>query len=193
MKHHLVLMSKAPRMGRVKTRLAKVIGFVRAWNFHRRNLFQTAHRLNRPGWTCSISVSPDSSRFQPRQWPKYWSLIAQGSGDLGARMLKPLHDLPHGPVVIIGSDIPNIQPSTIQAAFTALNNHDFVFGPAPDGGFWLVGARRLPKVVDPFQNVRWSTEHALKDTLANLPKGAKVAFVKEMKDVDEASDLKVFF
>ena len=104
-------------------------------------------------------------------------------------MLKPWLNLPSGPVVIIGSDIPNIQPSTIQTAFKALSDHDFVFGPTPDGGFWLVGARRLPTVFDPFQDVRWSSEHALKDTIANLPSDCKVAFVKEMQDVDEASDL----
>jgi len=187
---HLVLMSKAPRIGRVKTRLAKDIGFVNAWTFHRRNLFDTAQRLNRPGWTCWLSASPDSSPINTRQWPKFWNLIAQGAGDLGERLLRPWNQLPPGPVVIIGSDIPHIQPQDIQDAFKALNSNDFVFGPCPDGGYWLVGARRLPTVFDPFQGVRWSTQHALKDTLANLPKGTKVGFVRELSDIDEAQDLK---
>ncbi|MBL4747683.1 MAG: TIGR04282 family arsenosugar biosynthesis glycosyltransferase [Magnetovibrio sp.] len=202
---HLVLMSKAPRIGRVKTRLAREIGFVKAWNFHRRNLFATAHNLNRPGWTCWLSVSPDQARLQPRQWPKFWHLIAQGGGDLGQRMLRQWQHLPPGPVVMIGSDIPNIQAQDIQAAFKTLQHNDFVFGPCPDGGYWLVGAKRRPTVFDPFQGVRWSSEHALADTIANLAKGSSkgsskgrskgssVGFVKELSDVDEAKDLKMLF
>lgn len=190
---HLVLMSKASRMGRVKTRLAKEIGTVKAWNFHRRNLFSTAQRLKHVCWTSWLCVSPDQACGHSGGWPKFWNRIPQGSGDLGQRMLKPLRSLPPGPVVIIGSDIPHIQAQDIRAAFDALKHNDFVFGPCPDGGYWLVGARRLPKVTDPFQGVRWSTEFALKDTLANLPKGTKVAMIKELSDVDEAADLKMLF
>jgi len=186
---HLVLMGKAPRIGRVKTRLARGIGLVAAWNFYRRTLFSTAQKLKGPGWTCWLATSPDLSRFTPRQWPKLWTLIAQGGGDLGHRMLKPWHDLPPGPVVVIGADIPHIQPQVIAAAFKVLRYNDFVFGPSTDGGYWLVGAKRTPRVVDLFEGVRWSTEHALSDTLANLPKGCTVGFVKTLSDVDEASDL----
>ncbi|MBL4692047.1 MAG: TIGR04282 family arsenosugar biosynthesis glycosyltransferase [Magnetovibrio sp.] len=186
---HLVLMSKASRIGRVKTRLAKDIGFVKAWNFHRLNLFSTALRLNQPGWVSHLCVSPDNACQAPRQWPKFWNRIPQGGGNLGDRMLKPWKTLSPGPVVIIGSDIPNIQPQDITDAFKALANNDFVFGPCPDGGFWLIGAKRRPTVTDPFQGVRWSTEHALKDTLENLPKGTKIAFIKELSDVDTGADL----
>jgi hypothetical protein len=186
-------MSKAPRIGRVKSRLAKDIGWVAAWNFHRRNLFATAHKLNHPKWSCWLAASPDQSCFDVRQWPKLWTLIAQGGGDLGQRMLKPLRDLPPGPVVIVGSDIPGITPTDISAAFDVLKHNDFVFGPSTDGGFWLVGAKRTPRLINPFQGVRWSTEHALGDTLSNLPKGCKVGFVKTLRDVDEASDLKMLF
>ena len=92
--------------------------------------------------------------------------------------------LPPGPVVLIGSDIPGIQPKMIARAFKLLGNHDAVFGPAPDGGYWLVGLRRRPHFSDPFDGVRWSTDQALADSRANLA-GLRIALIDELEDVDD--------
>jgi len=189
MSRHLVLMAKAPRMGAVKTRLAADVGLVKAWTFQRRCLFDTARKLHDPRWRCWLSVTPDRAALQTRLWPKGWVAIPQGGGDLGQRMLSPLLALPPGPVVIVGADIPGVTAAHIAAAFEALGENDFVFGPATDGGYWLVGAKRHPRLVDPFFDVRWSSKHALGDTLANLPDGARVGFVKTLADVDNAKDL----
>jgi glycosyltransferase A (GT-A) superfamily protein (DUF2064 family) len=62
-----------------------------------------------------------------------------------------------------------------------------VFGRALDGGYWLVGMRRRPRVLQAFANVRWSSEHALLDTLAHL-RHVAVAFVATLPDVDDAKD-----
>lgn len=187
MKGHLVLMAKAPRMGTVKTRLAATIGQVKAWAFHRRCLAATAQKLKDPRWTCWLVVAPDTAAAHLNI--NGWTTRPQGGGDLGARMLRPMQILPPGPVVVIGSDIPGIRPRHIHAAFKTLGNHDWVFGPAQDGGYWLVGANRRPALVDPFQGVRWSSEHALADTIKNLPKGKRIAFVETLSDVDEVKDL----
>lgn len=189
MKQHLVLMAKAPRIGTVKTRLALSIGLVKAWAFYRQSLSHTARKLKDPRWLCWLSVTPDKTVRQSRLWPKGWMVIPQGRGDLGERMLAPILALPPGAVVIVGSDIPEVSANHIAAAFKALGEHDFVFGPATDGGYWLVGAKRRPRVFDPFWDVRWSTEHALADTLAKLPEGASVGFVETLSDVDDAEDL----
>ena len=93
-----------------------------------------------------------------------------------------------GPVVIIGTDIPGITPAHISAAFRVLGRADCVFGRATDGGYWLVGARRLPRTPQPFANVRWSSEPALADTLANLT-GQSIGFVATLSDVDDAATL----
>ncbi len=92
--------------------------------------------------------------------------------------------MPPGPVVIIGSDIPDIAASDIAAAFRALGSKSAVFGPARDGGYWLVGLRRRPRFIDPFANVRWSSEHALADTLANLA-DKEVAMLRTLSDIDD--------
>jgi uncharacterized protein len=92
-----------------------------------------------------------------------------------------------GPVVIIGTDVPGIRTAHIRQAFRLLGRHDAVFGPATDGGYWLVGLRRRPRVPRAFAAVRWSSPHALADTLANLS-GRSVARVAILSDVDTADD-----
>jgi glycosyltransferase A (GT-A) superfamily protein (DUF2064 family) len=90
--------------------------------------------------------------------------------------------------VIVGSDIPDIEVDDIVAAFRALGNNDLVFGPAADGGYWLVGARRRPVVPrNLFTRVRWSSKHALADTLANVPATCRVAMLDEHSDIDDGA------
>lgn len=101
-----------------------------------------------------------------------------------------LRGMPPGPVCIIGADIPGVTPAHIAQAFNALGRNDAVFGPAMDGGYWLVGlkrARGIPATL--FEGVRWSTSDALSDTINTLP-GARIALVERLHDVDTAKDLK---
>ena len=89
--------------------------------------------------------------------------------------------------VLVGSDIPGLGPADIAAAFHALGRADAVFGPAEDGGYWLVGlGPRRPE--RPFAAVRWSTRHALADTLANF-RGRRLALLRRLRDGDTAADL----
>lgn len=100
-----------------------------------------------------------------------------------------LRDNTIGPTLIIGADIPAITKAHIWRAFRALGAHDAVIGPAPDGGYWLIGMKGLrPPPPRLFEGVRWSTPHALSDTLATLP-GLRIAMVDTLADVDEAADL----
>ncbi len=188
---HLVLFARRPQLGAVKRRLAADIGAVAAHRFYRNTLRDVAWRLGRDRrWGTWLAVTPDSAADTPGLWqvPPGTAIIGQGSGDLGARMARPLRELPPGPVVIVGSDIPDIEVADIAAAFDSLGDHDLVFGPAADGGYWLVGARRRPVVPrNLFARVRWSSEHALADTLANVPATSRVAMLDERSDVDDGA------
>jgi uncharacterized protein len=185
---HLVIMAKRPLMGRAKRRLARDIGAVAALRFYRNCLFHTVLRLAQDRrWCVSLAVDPDCS-IGESFWPKRVALLAQGRGDLGVRMQRLFAPLPPGPVVVIGSDIPAVRAAHIAEAFKRLGSADAVFGRAPDGGFWLVGLRRVPKKLALFGGVRWSSPHALADTLANLD-GRRVAFAATLPDVDTKSDL----
>jgi hypothetical protein len=78
-----------------------------------------------------------------------------------------------------------LAPHHIADAFSLLGGHDLVFGPAGDGGFWLVGARRSPRLPPLFGPVRWSGPHALADALGNLPRRVSVGVAAHLEDVDD--------
>lgn len=174
-------------MGRVKTRLAADIGPVRATAFYRQTTERLIRRLgNDPRWRLVLAVSPD--RSDTRHWPRGLPLLAQGRGDLGARMNRVFAALPPGPAVIIGSDVPGIAPDHIAAAFRALGRADVAFGPAADGGYWLAGSARRRPAPGLFTGVRWSTRHALADTLNSVRPGLGVALLQTLRDIDTGAD-----
>ena len=187
----LVVMVKAPLAGRVKSRLAREVGAGEAVRFYRTATAALLRRLGAdPRWHTSLAVTPDGAAGMPF-WPATLARFGQGGGDLGMRMQRVLDRAGPGPVVIIGSDIPAIRSSHIAAAFAALGPADVVFGPATDGGYWLVGAKRLPRVPQLFDTVRWSSPDTLADTLGNIA-GLKVAFVERLSDVDDGKDYRAW-
>lgn len=189
MQRTLIVMVKEPRPGRVKTRLGKGIGMVPAAWWFRHQVASLLHRIEDPRWQTVLAVSPDREGRNSRVWPWHLKRVPQGNGNLGDRMGRQFRNAPRGPVCIIGADIPGITRVHIGQAFRSLGNHDAVFGPAPDGGYWLIGLQRT-RAIPPslFQNVRWSTEHALSDTLATLP-DYRAAFIDTLQDVDTVADL----
>ena len=186
MRPRLVIMLKQPVAGRVKTRLGREIGMTGAAWWFRHQSTRLIRRMQDPRWQTWLAVAPDSA-LHARCWPAQLPRMAQGQGELGARMLRILRSS-NGPVVLVGGDIPGIEKPHIAHAFRQLGRHDLVFGPATDGGFWLVGARRQPPCAL-FENVRWSHSSTLQKTLANT-QGVCVGYVATLDDVDTASDLK---
>jgi rSAM/selenodomain-associated transferase 1 len=188
MRRTLVLFVRAPVLGRGKRRLAREIGDVAAVRFERQMLALLLRRLapNRR-WRLRIAATPDRAlRLSARRPPARIERVGQGAGDLGARMSRAIAGCPPGLVVLVGADIPALRACHIAAAFALLGARDLVFGPAEDGGFWLVGARRRQHLRSLFAAVRWSTRDALADVLANLPDHLAVGFVERLADVDDA-------
>lgn len=182
-------MVKDPVMGRVKTRLAREIGAVAATSFYRAAARAVVGRLSGDTrWQTLLAVAPDTAVASPF-WPSHVTRHGQGQGDLGQRMQAIMQWAGPGPIVIVGTDIPAIRPSHIAAAFRALGSHDAVLGPAPDGGYWLVGLARSPRVLTPFGTVRWSSADTLADTRANLA-GHAIACIAELNDIDDAASFR---
>lgn len=183
-------MLKEPRAGRVKTRLGREIGMTTAaWWFRHQTGKLIRELRSDPRWQLRLSVSPAPHALSSCAWPAGIPRDPQVSGDLGVRMRHVLKITPIGPVVLIGGDIPGITPAIIRDAFDKLGHNDCVFGPAEDGGFWLVGMRRLrPLPAGLFDGVRWSCADTLTDTLGTLG-NARVGFAATLRDVDTASDL----
>lgn len=185
----LVIMVKQPVAGNVKTRLGRDIGSCGAAAFYRHTLSNVVKRMACDRrWLTLLSVSPASAIEAP-VWPLGVPRMPQCAGDIGVRMQAIFNRVPPGPVVIIGTDIPGAAPAHIAEAFHMLGRNDMVFGPATDGGFWLVGMRRSPRIIAAFAGaIRWSAPETLDDCLAGLSH-LGVATAATLRDVDSAVDL----
>ena len=180
MRRHLVLFLRAPVLGTGKRRLAAEIGDVAALRFQRLMLARLMRRLGRDRrWRLRVALTPDRARL-----PGIVT-VKQGHGDLGIRMQRALSACPPGQKVLVGADILELSAAHIADAFRLLAHHDVVIGPAGDGGYWLVGARHPRQLPTLFEAVRWSTPHALADTLGRLPRRFSVGFAERLEDVDD--------
>ncbi|MEE2694364.1 MAG: TIGR04282 family arsenosugar biosynthesis glycosyltransferase [Pseudomonadota bacterium] len=191
LQRHLFIFTKIPLLGTSKTRLATDIGQAKALRFSR-NLTQKLYRLLSADrrWCCHLALTPDALANTTRVWPQDGERVLQGPGGLGKRMEKIAREKKVGPLIIVGGDIPGINKQHIQSAFKALGNHNFVIGPAADGGFWLIGMKRRPINSIPFNNIQWSTSDTLRQTLNNIKDGMKVKFLEELEDVDDGPSWK---
>jgi len=198
--NHVILFARAPVYGAVKQRLARDIGKQAALDFYRDTLSSLMQRLQHGPWQLHVSVAASGDEKDPL----FQSIptTPQPEGDLGFRMYSVLERFNGSNRIIIGSDIPAIESSHLQNAFDALRCHDMVFGPATDGGFWLVGCanslnlnsstRSVNTHTAFMKNVRWSSSNALTDTLATVPAGLQVGKVATLSDVDDGEAYQKF-
>jgi rSAM/selenodomain-associated transferase 1 len=181
----LLIFARAPHLGAAKRRLARDIGAVEAQRFYISTMMTMVRRLSRDRrWRTVLAVTGGATR-----WPEGIARIYQAGGSLGRRMDQAIRGMPPGPVVLVGTDIPDLASRHIAGAFSALGDHDAVFGPATDGGYWLVGLRRRPFQPRLDGLVRWSSKHALTDTMALFDRRVRVAMVETLADIDDGADL----
>ncbi|MCW8306757.1 TIGR04282 family arsenosugar biosynthesis glycosyltransferase [Acidiphilium sp. PA] len=157
----IVLFTRIPRLGVGKRRLAATRGERAALRLARAMLDRTM-RVLRSMRTIErvIAVEPAHHARLPARG---FTIVGQSRGDLGARMQALFRHYQRRPVLIIGSDIPTLTADDLRTACRRLRGADAVFGPATDGGYWLIGlAGKRPDPI--FPDVRWSTPHALADT-----------------------------
>jgi len=186
----VVIFARAPRLGVGKKRLASDVGRAAAHRFYRNNLMRLIAELADGPWRLAVAVTDPAETEAPvfAGLPTSW----QGEGDLGARMARVLRwggKAPAGPLVVVGSDIPDLGRGAVEAAFAALRRNDAVFGPSRDGGYYLVGASGRTQLPRGFMDgVRWSGPHALSDTVATLRDDWRVGMLDPLDDVDDGPD-----
>jgi rSAM/selenodomain-associated transferase 1 len=182
MRDTVVVFARAPRLGTVKRRLARDIGDRAALRFHTATLIALLRALKAcRRFDVVLALTPDRARIH---LPIRVHRIGQGHGDLGYRMSRALRR--YRRVALMGCDIPQANASDVRAAFRRLGTADAVFGPASDGGYWLI-ALGPSRPADLFGASRWSTEHALADTLKQFHHH-RVGFIRRLPDVDTAAD-----
>ncbi len=185
MKPTLFIFAKAPRLGKVKTRLAADIGHVHAVRIYKAMTAKILREMCDPRWDTVLYVTPDSyvGASFGGLWPGDMLRFTQNGGGLSERSARLFTGQSTGkcPVITIGTDIPTMKRSDIAAGFKALKHNDAVIGPAKDGGFYLIG---LNAPADPtlFNGIRWSHKDTRKDMCAAID--GRVALLRELEDVD---------
>lgn len=192
----LCIFARAPEHGKVKTRLARALGADVALHAHRvlveRCLRQLAgiDDMQVQLWVAGERDNPGVAAWAA-DWklPVYW----QQGASLGARMAHAIETmLAVAPLaIVVGSDVPGLDAAYVASAVAALKDHDAVLGPADDGGYVLIGARR--PVPELFVDVPWGSANVTKATLEHAGQsGLQVALLEELWDVDTQADWQRF-
>jgi uncharacterized protein len=194
----LILFTRYPMPGQAKTRLIPVLGEQGAAALQRRLTLRAIRLAESVKATCGAEFEicfdgADAPVMQGWLGDRF-KFCPQGQGDLGQRMASAFEESFHGgsdATVLIGADCPELTAEIVGDAFDALRKAPVVFGPALDGGYYLVGLRRL--VRDLFRGPSWGREKVLADSLQILKKaGLEAALLKPLADIDRPEDLAIW-
>jgi hypothetical protein len=188
----VIVFTRLPAPGQVKTRLIPAIGPLRSAHLQRAMTERLLRRLTPmvDEHTALEVRAPDRLREIGRWLGPAGRLRAQGEGDLGTRMQRALHAaLREGcsHAVLVGTDVPGITAGLVGEGLRALGDSDVVLGPVTDGGYWLIG---LSTAAEVFSGVEWSTPRVFEQTLESARRqGLRVHTLPALADVDEPDDL----
>jgi len=188
-KNLLLIFTRNPELGKCKTRLATKVGDQNALDIYK---FLLAHTVKiTEGLNVEKQVHYSVAIRENDNWNNsiFDKKLQQGN-DLGERMHNAftqgfLDGFKN--IIIIGSDMYDICQTALENAFAQLEKHDFVLGPATDGGYYLLGMRKPNTMV--FQNKEWGTNSVLEQTLIDL-KNEKIKLLEAKNDVDYYEDIK---
>lgn len=186
----ILIFTKNPELGKVKTRLAKTIGNEKALDIYKKLLNHTQQIVATLKVDKYLFYSDKIANNDQWSEDEYYKKLQSGK-DLGERMENAFQELLHlgyDAVCIIGSDCYELNTSIIEEAFSRLKSNDFVIGPTYDGGYYLLGMRKFTKSI--FQNKTWSTESVYNDTIFDF-KELKASYynLQKLSDIDEEKDL----
>ncbi len=185
----LLIFIRNPRLGQVKTRLARTVGDTEALRIYHLLLHKTrtaALDANVERWLLYSDFADPND-----EWPEPdFQKMVQQPGDLGERMEQAFRAAFQAGAeqgVIIGSDCPDLTGAILEDAFMALNATDFVLGPVPDGGYYLLGMRTLEPAL--FRDIAWSTSTVRHTTLERIAAAGKnCTLLPLLTDIDTEED-----
>ena len=191
----LLVFSRYPRAGEVKTRLVPVLGRRGAAELHRRLAAAAIDSAQSAARSADLELeihATGGSDAELRAWlgPEL-SYHQQSEGDLGARLAgacAAAFASGATAVVVMGSDCPQLSSAIITEAFAKLAECDLVLGPARDGGYYLIGLRRSRLQL--FAGIDWGTDLVLEQTLTAARRlGLDTQQLVVLDDVDRPADL----
>lgn len=187
----LLVFTRYPEPGRVKTRLIPALGAAGAERLHRQ---MAEHTIKKLGCFACIEVCFDGGgEKEMREWlGGGLSYTPQGKGDLGRRLLFAFSRAfreGEDKVVAVGTDCPALEACHVEKAFGILDRFDLVLGPAEDGGYYLIGMNRLLREL--FEDIHWGTGRVFMETIYKAYlSGLKTGLLERLADVDRPEDLK---
>ncbi|MEM9945753.1 MAG: TIGR04282 family arsenosugar biosynthesis glycosyltransferase [Cyanobacteria bacterium P01_D01_bin.36] len=191
----LFIFTRFPVPGRTKTRLIPLLGPAGAAQLQKQ---MTEHLLTQfhtiPNLSLQVHYTGGTLHQMYRWLGNNTTLIQQGSGDLGQRLTQALHQgfvsgLRH--ILIVGSDCPSLTQTHITEALLKLQTHDLVIGPATDGGYYLIGLKRLHSIL--FKDILWGSDRVLTQTQSIAHQHhLSTALLPPLSDIDRPEDLPIW-
>ncbi len=183
----VIVFVKNIKLGKVKTRLAKTIGNQCAFDVYSKLVEVTEIAIKNIAVDKHIYFS-DAVIYT--KWKDDFKTVQQGR-DLGERMKNAFIDgfkAGYNRIVLIGSDLPDIKSEHLKTGLQALDENDVVFGPAEDGGYYLIGLSKMHDFI--FENKPWSESYLLEKTIHELKeKHVKFSTLVTLNDIDTFEDL----
>ena len=188
-KNLIIVFTRNPELGKVKTRLAKTVGASSALDIYTFLLEHTEIIIR--NITSDKAVYYSEKIREGDLWDNniYLKYLQEGD-DLGEKMhnaFKNAFNKDYEKVVIVGSDLFDLKESHLLEAFQKLNTRDVVIGPAKDGGYYLLGLKKMYSEI--FNNKNWGTETIFQETMQDL-NNVDVHLLVELNDIDTYDDLK---
>ena len=195
MKRTIIIMAKVPRAGNVKTRLEPFLSDEQCRSLAEAFLHDTIHKARNVGDQLVIHFAPAHEKdYFADSFFESQFLIEQRGADLGEKMWNAFDFAfrrnADSPVVLIGTDSPTFPAEFLELAFDFLEaKTDAVLGKSEDGGFYLIGLRKIHKRI--FENVEWSSPKVFEQTTRNIEQlKIKLQLIPEWFDVDAPDDLR---
>ncbi len=202
----VIVFSKYPEEGQVKTRIARTLGHTFAASFYKicaEHTFSEVLNIKSKKTAAYLFYSEKSDKEKFKSWTNSRFLLNHQEGnDLGQKMFnafKKVFENGSDKAIIIGTDIPDITSQILDDAILALDESDVTIGPASDGGYYLLGMKNLhpvpgglvPGGEELFTNIEWSTGIVFKKTIEKIKTlGLSFQVLPELSDVDTEEDLK---
>lgn len=192
--NRLLIFAKYPEPGKVKTRLAQSIGDIAAASLYRQMLQHVVLNTTPQNgeYTQVLYFDPPGRRERFRRWfPQIKDQFPQWGDALGPRLHHAIHTTFRqgaSKVAVIGSDCLDFDRNTVTEVFKKLSTSDLVIGPAQDGGYYLLGCRRLhPELL---QGISWSTDRVFEQTLERAKNlRLTISLLAQRSDIDHLRDL----
>ncbi len=189
----VIVMARAPISGEGKTRLRTVLTGQECLNLQEAFVHEAVQvALDAALGPVFVAFTPaKAAAWADREFGTRRRPFPQSDGNLGDRMLAALQHVQnqgHAPLLLIGTDIPQLQPRHLRDAIKTLNRADICLGPTEDGGYYLVGCHQ--PVESLFDDIAWGTDAVLKTTLLRAKEaGLRCELIDELYDVDTPEDL----